>query len=120
MDFNHVYKTVCNVEKVLVLPLMSLEVKTDIHTYEMYHAYGGGRKQNYWSLTRPKFGLSLPELLPTFRHCKSGDRRDRIFALLSLVGRKPQIDIDYAIDEISLFQHVMEQFMDGTALDELL
>jgi hypothetical protein len=120
MDFNHVYKTVCNVEKVLVLPLMSLGVKTDIHTYEMYHAYGGGRKQNYWSLTRPKFGLSLPELLPTFRHCKSGDRRDRIFALLSLAGRKPQIDIDYAIDEISLFQHVMEQFMDGTALDELL
>jgi hypothetical protein len=118
--FNQVYKTVCNVEKVLVLPLMSLEVETDIHTYEMYHAYDGGRKQDNWSLIKSKFGLSLPELLPTFRHCKSGDPRDRIFALLSLAGGKPQIDIDYAIDEVSLFQHVMEQFMDGTALDELL
>jgi hypothetical protein len=42
------------------------------------------------------------------------------FALLSLARNKLQIDIDYAIDEISLFQHVIERWMDRAALDEIL
>jgi hypothetical protein len=119
VGFASLYHLVCELKD--QLRYMGIGMWAENGESRMYHAYGGwkklaGRQISSW----PSFEINLPELLAVFRHCKSGDRRDRIFALLSLTEERPQIDIDYGMDEISLLKHVMERFMDGRALDELL
>jgi hypothetical protein len=119
VDFNDVYLSVSLTKR--GLEYTGFGVGTENYDNKMYLAYGRWREYGgHWTSTGADSGIGLPELLQVFRHCKSGDRRDRIFALLSLATQSPQIDIDYNMTEISLFQHVMERFMDGMALDELL
>jgi hypothetical protein len=119
VDFNDVYLSVSLTKR--GLKYMGIEMETKNGENKMYLAYGGWREnRDRWSLTGANSVFSLPELLEVFQYCKSGDRRDRVFALLSLAKENPQIDVDYSMTDVSLFQHVMERFMDGTALDELL
>jgi hypothetical protein len=126
VEFSYLYDLVCGLEsefepKVYFGSMFLGNGREDkVQENNMYHSYAKWREYGRWTWTGPNAGMSLPELLAVFRHCKSGDRRDRIFALLSLTKEKPQIEIDYGMNDVSLLKHVMERFMDGTALDELL
>jgi hypothetical protein len=63
---------------------------------------------------------SLPELLGQFKRCGCQDKRDRVFALLSLADDEPRISVDYGRSALDLFHDVMEQYKDGKTIDELL
>ena len=65
-------------------------------------------------------GASLPSLLTQFYYCGCRDKRDRVFALLSLAHRKPHIKVDYEVEPTALFQTTLESFMDAEPLDKVL
>lgn len=82
----------------------------------MFIKYGDWISDNVHNV----FPNTLAALLWSFKACQCLDIRDRVFALLSLVSENPPIAVDYDRDVISLFQHVLEQSMDGGPLDQLL
>jgi hypothetical protein len=63
---------------------------------------------------------TLPDLLPIFQHCGCRDRRDQIFALLSLTVDPSAIVVDYRSDRIALLRHVLQRSIDGLSIDEVL
>jgi hypothetical protein len=77
-----------------------------------------------WRVDRHRIGsragASLPTILTHFAGGQCYDKRDRIFALLSLAKSVPHIEVDYALDSTALLQDVLEKFMDGNPLDVLL
>jgi hypothetical protein len=90
VGFASLYHLVCELKD--QLRYMGIGMWAENGESRMYHAYGGwkklaGRQISSW----PSFEINLPELLAVFRHCKSGDRRDRIFALLSLTEERPRL-----------------------------
>ena len=63
---------------------------------------------------------SLPSLLTYFYRGGCRDKRDRVFALLSLAHQQPHIEVDYEIEPTKLFQTILESFMDAEPLDKIM
>jgi hypothetical protein len=82
--------------------------------------YCGSRVFKEEKLFAPGTWTSLPDIFRHFRGSSCSDKRDRIFALLSLTEEEPRITVDYEVSTLELFRNVMEQYMDGKTIDELL
>lgn len=85
----------------------------------MFMTYGDCRKPRDRE-HRVTFPTGLPALLAVFQACDCHDIRDRVYAMLSLARNRPPIAVNYDHDSVSLFQKVLLQYMDGSALDQLL
>jgi hypothetical protein len=86
---------------------------------QLYNLYGLWRR---W-ITHEDTSLipaPLPDLLAQFQDCDCHDKRDRVFALLSLTGDQSKIEVDYNMDTTELLRYVLAQSMDGKSIDELL
>ena len=55
--------------------------------------------------------MSLRLAISTFEHCGASDKRDHVYALLSLVKSRERVRIDYGISTDELWWHVLWQIV---------
>jgi hypothetical protein len=97
--------------------MMLSEDDWDVYPGEIYCNSRILRKTGLYA---PGTCTTLPDLIGDFIKCSCMDKRDRVYALLSLAEEQPRIPVDYGLSARAVFCNVMEQYKDEKSIDELL
>lgn len=96
-----------------VLDVRSNHIRSDIWSY-----FGSLRCQVVRSIS--EVPRSLPALLFRVRNSHCQDRRDRLFALITVADDVPWFKVDYTLSAYQLFQYMLERYAEGASIDKLL
>jgi hypothetical protein len=112
IDFDHLYSPILLMTWTVGQSAWALLSKSQYHTFGQYSIC----RQTCDRLTIP---APLAQLLITLRQdCR--DKRDRVFALLSLWNDTSSIDVNYHMSTEALFQHVLQNYVRGKSLDDYI